>query len=101
MSILIKGTPTNFKTSLESVKEKAIAEKNKANLTARITKEEISRSGTSRIYRKHFLVIENKGLAEAIIAKQRNGPVGSLKLMFIKEFARFENLTQTMESVQE
>lgn len=45
--------------------------------------------------------IENKGLAEVIIAKQRNGPVGSFKLMFIKEFARFENLTQTMESIPE
>jgi replicative DNA helicase len=35
---------------------------------------------------------ENKGIAEIIIAKQRNGPVGSLKLAFIKDFARFENL---------
>lgn len=37
---------------------------------------------------------ENKGVAELIIAKQRNGPVGSLKLAFIKEFARFENLAR-------
>jgi replicative DNA helicase len=35
---------------------------------------------------------ENKGIAEVIIAKQRNGPVGSLKLSFIKEYARFENI---------
>lgn len=35
---------------------------------------------------------DNKGLAELIIAKQRNGPVGSMKLAFIKEYARFENL---------
>ena len=35
---------------------------------------------------------ENKGIAEIIIAKQRNGPVGTLKLTFIKEFMRFENL---------
>ncbi|MDD5006199.1 MAG: replicative DNA helicase [Candidatus Omnitrophica bacterium] len=41
--------------------------------------------------------IENKGQAEVIIAKQRNGPVGSLKLSFIKEYTRFENLTQAME----
>lgn len=45
--------------------------------------------------------LENKGLAEVIIAKQRNGPVGSLKLVFIKEYARFDNLTQTMEAIQE
>jgi len=41
--------------------------------------------------------VENRGIAEAIIAKQRNGPVGSLKLSFIKEYARFENLAQVME----
>ncbi|MDD5292350.1 MAG: DnaB-like helicase C-terminal domain-containing protein, partial [Candidatus Omnitrophica bacterium] len=41
--------------------------------------------------------IENKGITEAIIAKQRNGPVGSLRLSFIKEYARFENLAQVME----
>jgi replicative DNA helicase len=40
---------------------------------------------------------ENKGLVELIIAKQRNGPVGSIKLAFIKEFARFENLTRVDE----
>ncbi len=36
---------------------------------------------------------ENKGLAEVIISKQRNGPVGSLKMAFIKEYTRFENLS--------
>ncbi|MCM8783121.1 MAG: DnaB-like helicase C-terminal domain-containing protein, partial [Candidatus Omnitrophica bacterium] len=35
---------------------------------------------------------ENEGIAEVIIAKQRNGPVGSIKLTFIKEYTRFENL---------
>jgi len=40
-------------------------EKGKAYLTAKIEKQELSRSGTSRIYRKYFLVIENKGLSEA------------------------------------
>jgi len=37
---------------------------------------------------------ENKGIAELIIAKQRNGPVGSVRLAFIKEYTRFENLTR-------
>ncbi len=40
---------------------------------------------------------ENKGLAELIIAKQRNGPVGSLMLTFIGEYMRFENLTMRGE----
>lgn len=35
-----------------------------------------------------------QGVAEVIIAKQRNGPVGSINLTFIKEFTRFENFTQ-------
>ncbi|MDQ6989511.1 MAG: replicative DNA helicase [Mariprofundaceae bacterium] len=34
---------------------------------------------------------ENEGLAEIIIAKQRNGPIGTTQLTFLKEFTRFEN----------
>jgi replicative DNA helicase len=37
-----------------------------------------------------------KGLAELIIAKQRNGPTGLVKLSFIKEYASFENYTERM-----
>lgn len=37
---------------------------------------------------------ENKGVADVIIAKQRNGPVGTVKLAFIKEYMRFENLAR-------
>jgi replicative DNA helicase len=32
------------------------------------------------------------GVAEIIVGKQRNGPIGEAKLRFIKEYARFENL---------
>ena len=36
----------------------------------------------------------DKGVAEIIIGKQRNGPIGSCKLAFIGEFTRFENLAR-------
>ena len=42
---------------------------------------------------------ENKGIAEVIIAKQRNGPVGSVKLTFIKDYARFENFAMVEEEI--
>jgi replicative DNA helicase len=35
---------------------------------------------------------ESEGVAEIIIGKQRNGPIGTAKLAFIKEHTRFENL---------
>ena len=34
-----------------------------------------------------------EGLGEIIIGKQRNGPIGSVQLAFVHQFARFENLT--------
>jgi replicative DNA helicase len=35
---------------------------------------------------------ENMGKAELIIAKQRNGPTGIVKLAFLKQYTKFENL---------
>ena len=36
----------------------------------------------------------DKGIAEIIIGKQRNGPIGTLKLTFLGEYTRFENYAQ-------
>jgi replicative DNA helicase len=35
---------------------------------------------------------DNQGVAELIVGKQRNGPTGVVRLAFIREFTRFENL---------
>jgi replicative DNA helicase len=37
---------------------------------------------------------ENVGKADLIIAKQRNGPIGTVKLAFLKQFTKFENLLE-------
>ena len=51
------------------------------------------------IYREEYYKpkTEKKGTAEIIISKQRNGPTGTIDLAFIKEYAKFENLTRISE----
>ncbi len=36
--------------------------------------------------------IDRRGLAEVIVAKHRNGPTGSAHLVFLSQYARFDNL---------
>ncbi len=42
---------------------------------------------------------ENKGITDIIIAKQRNGPTDTLKLAFVSEYMRFENLSKREEFI--
>jgi replicative DNA helicase len=49
------------------------------------------------IHREEYYDRENedvKGKAEIIIAKQRNGPTGSIELAYIADYTRFENLAR-------
>lgn len=45
------------------------------------------------IYREDYYIpdTEDKGIAEIIIAKQRNGPVGTVRLAWIPQYTRFGN----------
>lgn len=55
-----------------------------ADLIAFIYRDEVYNSET-----------RDKGLAEIIIAKQRNGPIGKVKLTFRGQYTRFDNLAYT------
>jgi len=52
-----------------------------ADLIALIYREEVYDQNTTR-----------RGIADIIIAKQRNGPIGEVQLTFLGEYTRFENL---------
>ncbi len=47
------------------------------------------------IYRDEFYNHDSplQGIAEIVVGKQRNGPTGTIKLRFDREYARFQNLT--------
>ena len=50
------------------------------------------------VYHEHS---EDKGIAEVIIGKQRNGPIGKLRLTFLGEYTRFENfIPQSVPSLE-
>ena len=53
------------------------------------------------IHREEYYDRDNedvKGQAEIIVAKQRNGPTGSIKLAFRADYTRFENLAEVEPS---
>lgn len=45
-------------------------------------------------YAKEKTPEDKKGIAEVIIGKQRNGPIGTIEMSFIGKFTRFENLSR-------
>jgi len=52
-----------------------------ADVIAFIYRDEVYNPGTT-----------DKGIAEISIGKQRNGPIGEIKLAYINSYTRFENL---------
>jgi replicative DNA helicase len=53
----------------------------------------------SRVYKDDVSPEEEK-IAEVIIGKQRNGPIGTVKLVFLPEYARFENIADPSRASQ-
>ncbi|MBI3600401.1 MAG: replicative DNA helicase [Nitrospinae bacterium] len=55
------------------------------------------------VYREEYYkeTPENQGIADIIIGKQRNGPTGTVKLSFFKEYTRFDNLAISGEDYGE
>jgi replicative DNA helicase len=54
------------------------------------------------IYREEYYKPDRedlKGVADLIIGKQRNGPIGRAKLAFLREFTKFENLATDLGDV--
>jgi len=43
----------------------------------------------------------DKGVAEIIVAKQRNGPIGTVNLAFLNEYTRFEDLAEREQYYEE
>lgn len=41
-----------------------------------------------------------RGVAELILAKQRNGPVGKIELVFLREFTKFEDRAQDFDGME-
>jgi replicative DNA helicase len=43
---------------------------------------------------KEDLPPDERNIAEVIIGKQRNGPVGTVRVVFLPQYARFENIAE-------
>ena len=56
------------------------------------------------IYRDEYYTkekSEEKGIAQVIIGKQRNGPLGTVKLVWLQEYTRFMNMDHSQRNLQD
>jgi replicative DNA helicase len=77
--------PGDHKPQLSDLRDSGSIEQD-ADLVGFIFREEVYRRDREDL----------KGLAELIIAKQRNGPIGTVPLTFLGQFTRFENRAEDL-----
>ena len=82
LSQLSRATETRQGDQLSDLRESGAIEQD-ADMVAFIFREEVYRPDKESL----------KGIAELILAKQRNGPTGRAKLAFLNQYTRFENLS--------
>ncbi len=80
--------PGDHKPQLSDLRDSGSIEQD-ADLVAFIYREEVYKRDREDI----------KGLADLIIAKQRNGPIGSVPLRFLGQFTRFENRAEDLADI--
>jgi replicative DNA helicase len=77
--------PGDHRPQLSDLRESGSIEQD-ADLVAFIFREEVYKPNDESL----------RGLAELLVAKQRNGPTGKVNLVFLKEFTKFENRTNDL-----
>lgn len=82
--------PGDHRPMLSDLRESGSIEQD-ADMVAFIFREEMYRPDKESL----------KGIAELILAKQRNGPTGRIKLAFLNRFTLFQNFTYEDEQVAE
>jgi replicative DNA helicase len=80
--------PGDHKPQLSDLRDSGSIEQD-ADLVAFIFREEVYKRDREDV----------KGLADLIIAKQRNGPIGNVPLRFLGQFTRFENRAEDLEDL--
>lgn len=77
--------PGDHRPQMSDLRESGSIEQD-ADLIAFIFREEVYKQDREDL----------KGLAELLLAKQRNGPTGKVNLVFLREFTKFENRTNDL-----